>query len=133
MGINLKVMSVPKAKEPLKVSRANATLEHCTHSTDLITLFVYEECLERLSEEFQDKLIEGIISNISYDSEKDRIIIDNDVVHNIARMRRKYENYVDIVETASIVIQDIADEERRRKEEEKLRKKEEKEAKKRQG
>ena len=46
-------------------------------------------------------------------------------------MRRKYENYVDIVETAYIVIETIEDEEKRRKEEEKLKKAEERAAKKR--
>jgi ArsR family metal-binding transcriptional regulator len=46
-------------------------------------------------------------------------------------MRRKYDDYVDVMESAYIVIQQIEDEEKQRKEEEKLRKAEEKAAKKR--
>ena len=48
-------------------------------------------------------------------------------------MRRKYENYVDAMETSYIVIEQIEDEEKRRKEEEKLKKAEERAAKKRNG
>jgi hypothetical protein len=41
-------------------------------------------------------------------------------------MRHKYADYVDLLETSYIVIEQIEDEERRRKEEEKLAKKEKK-------
>ena len=41
-GLHLKVMSVPKAKEIIKVSRANATTEHLSKINDLITIFVFE-------------------------------------------------------------------------------------------
>jgi hypothetical protein len=48
-------------------------------------------------------------------------------------MRRKYDNYVDVMETAYLVIQQIEDEEKERKEAEKQRKAEERAAKKRNG
>ena len=48
-------------------------------------------------------------------------------------MRRKYENYVDMMEASYIVIQQIEDEEKQRKEEEKMRKAEERAAKKKEG
>lgn len=116
MGINLKVLSTTKSKTVLKASRANATTQHLT-GKDVI-LVVYEEAFDRLTDEFKSKLMEGAISNISYDSEKDRLNVDGDFAKELFRMRRKYENYVDIAETSYLVVEEIEEEEKRRKEEE---------------
>jgi hypothetical protein len=75
--------------------------------------------------------MEGAISNISYNTEKDKLNVEGDIAKEIFRMRRKHENYVDVMETSYMVIEQIEDEEKRRKEEEKLRKAEERAAKKR--
>ena len=75
--------------------------------------------------------MEGAFSGVSYDSEKDKTNVDSDIAKEIFRMRRKYPNYVDIVEASYIVIEQIEDEEKQRKEEEKMRKAAEKAAKKR--
>ena len=131
MGINLKVLSVTKSKSVLKVSRANATTHFLTDKD--VILVVYEEAFDRLSDEFKSKLMEGAISNISYDTEKDKLNVEGDIAKEMFRMRRKYENYVDAMETSYIVIEQIEDEEKRRKEEEKLKKAEERAAKKRNG
>jgi hypothetical protein len=131
MGINLKVLSVTKSKSVLKVSRANATTHFLTDKD--VILVVYEEAFDRLSDEFKNKLMEGAISNISYDTEKDKLNVEGDIAKEMFRMRRKYENYVDAMETSYIVIEQIEDEEKRRKEEEKLKKAEERAAKKRNG
>ena len=127
--VSLRVLSTKKAKNVLKVSRANAILNKVT--SDDVVLVIYEEAFDRLSDEFKEKLMEGAFSCVSYDSEKDKINVDSDVAREIFRMRRKYPNYVDILETSYLVIEQIEDEERRRKEEEKLRKAEERAAKKR--
>ena len=129
MGINLKVLSITKSKNVLKVSRANATTHFLTDKD--VILIVYEEAFDRLSDEFKNKLMEGAISNISYDTEKDKLIVESDIAKEIFRMRRKHENYVDVVETSYLVVEQIEDEEKRRKEEERLKKAEERAAKKR--
>ena len=131
MGINLKVLSVTKSKSVLKVSRANATTHFLTDKD--VILVVYEEAFDRLSDEFKNKLMDGAISNISYDTDKDKLNVEGDIAKEMFRMRRKYENYVDAMETSYIVIEQIEDEEKRRKEEEKLKKAEERAAKKRNG
>lgn len=131
MGINLKVLSITKSKNVLKVSRANATTHFLTDKD--VILIVYEEAFDRLSDEFKNKLMEGAISNIGYDTEKDKLNVENDIAKEIFRMRRKHENYVDVVETSYLVVEQIEDEEKRRKEEERLRKAEERAAKKRNG
>lgn len=131
MGINLKVMSVTKAKDVIKVSKANATTEFLTNSEDIVTLYIYEDAFDRLSEEYQKVLMEGALSNISYDSEKEKLNIDNSRYGEALRMRRKYDNYIDIIEASILVIDEIQEEERQRKEEEKERKDQERAAKRR--
>jgi hypothetical protein len=124
MGVDLKVLSVTKSKSVLKVQRANAATHFMTKKDILLT--VYEEAFDRLSDEHKNLLMEGVISNISYDTEKDKLNVDTDFAKEILRMRRKYPNYVDIAEETYLVIDQIEDEERQRKEEERLAKKEKK-------
>ena len=124
MGINLRVMSVTKSKDVLKVARANATTEFLTKKSDIVTLFVYEELFDRLTDEQKEKLMEGALSNISYDAEKEKLNVNSDKVVEIINMRRKYLEYVDIVEQVYIIAEQLAEEEKRRKEEEREAKKE---------
>lgn len=119
--INLKLVSTPKAKTILKVQRANATTHFLTHKDVIVT--VYEEAFDRLTDEHKAILLEGILSNVSYDSEKDKMLVETDIAKEIFRMRRKYPNYVDILEEAYIVINQIEDEEQQKKEAERLAKK----------
>jgi hypothetical protein len=129
--VSLRVLSTKKAKNVLKVSRANAILNGVTR--DDVVLIIYEEALDRLSDEFKEKLMEGVFSNVSYDSEKDKVIVENDIAKEIFRMRRKYDNYVDILESSYVAMEQIEEEEKQRKEEEKARKAEEKAAKRNNG
>lgn len=119
--INLKLVSTPKAKTILKVQRANATTHFLTQKDVIVT--VYEEAFDRLTDEHKAILLEGILSNVSYDSEKDKMLVETDIAKEIFRMRRKYPNYVDILEEAYIVINQIEDEEQQKKEAERLAKK----------
>jgi hypothetical protein len=130
MGIELKLLSITKAKNILKASKAGATVNYLTRKDAF--LVIYEEAFDRLSDEFKEKLIEGCLSNISYDAEHDKLNVETDIAKEMFRMRRKYENYVDIMEASYLTIEQIEDEERRRKEEEKLKKAEARAAKKKQ-
>lgn len=121
MGIELKVISVTKAKNVLKASKAGATIQYLTKKDAI--LIVYEEVFDRLSDEYKEKLMEGALSNISYDTEKDKLNVETDIAKEIFRMRQKYENYVDMVEASYLVAQQIEDEEKQRKEEMKAAKK----------
>ena len=129
MGIELKLISVTKAKTVLKASKAGATINYLTKKDAF--LIIYEEAFDRLSDEYKVKLLEGALSNISYDTEKDKLNVEGDIAKEIFRMRRKYENYVDIMEASYGVISQIEEEERERKEAEKAQKAAAREAKKR--
>ena len=130
MGIELKLLSVTKAKNILKASKAGATINYLTRKD--VFLVIYEEAFDRLSDEFKEKLIEGALSNISYDTDKDKLNVETDIAKEMFRMRRKYENYIDIMEASYLTIEQIEDEEREKKEEEKARKAAAKKAKKKQ-
>ena len=128
MGIELKLISVTKAKNVLKASKAGATINYLTKKDAF--LIIYEEAFDRLSDEYKEKLIEGCLSNITYNDERDKINVESDIAKELFRMRRKYENYVDIMEASYLVINQIEEEEKERKEAEKAQKAAAREAKK---
>ena len=128
MGIELKLLSVTKAKNVLKASKAGATINYLTKKDAF--LIIYEEAFDRLSDEYKEKIIEGALSNISYDTDKDKLNVETDIAKELFRMRRKYENYVDIMEASYLVINQIEEEEKERKEAEKAQKAAAREAKK---
>lgn len=128
MGIELKLISVTKAKNVLKASKAGATINYLTKKDAF--LIIYEEAFDRLSDEYKERIIEGALSNISYDTDKDKLNVDTDIAKELFRMRRKYENYIDIMEASYLVINQIEEEEKERKEAEKAQKAAAREAKK---
>ena len=128
MGIELKLLSVTKAKNVLKASKAGATINYLTKKDAF--LIIYEEAFDRLSDEYKERILEGALSNISYDTDKDKLNVETDIAKELFRMRRKYENYVDIMETSYLVIKQIEEEEKERKEAEKAQKAAAREAKK---
>lgn len=128
MGIELKLISVTKAKNVLKASKAGATINYLTKKDAF--LIIYEEAFDRLSDEYKERIIEGALSNISYDTDKDKLNVETDIAKELFRMRRKYENYIDIIEASYLVINQIEEEEKERKEAEKAQKAAAREAKK---
>lgn len=120
MGIELKLISVTKAKNVLKASKAGATINYLTKKDAF--LIIYEEAFDRLSDEYKERILEGALSNISYDTDKDKLNVETDIAKELFRMRRKYENYVDIMEASYLVINQIEEEEKERKEAEKAQK-----------
>ena len=138
IGVNLKVISTPKAKQILKLSKASACTEYLIREDDVITLVVYEEAWDRLSELNKLLLVKGIFSLVSYDMDHEKVVIDNRPYADLFNMRHATDEngnefldvYDNALETAALVIEQIEDEERERKEEEKERKRAEKEAKK---
>ena len=118
--VGLRVLSTKKAKNVLKLSKANAILHGVTK--DDVVLIIYEEAFDRLPDEYKEILMEGVFSNVSYDADKDKLNVESDIAKEIFRMRRKYQNYVDMMEASYIIVQEIEDEEKQRKEDEKMRK-----------
>ena len=138
IGVRLKVISTQKAKQILKLSKASATTEYLIREQDVLTLVVYEEAWDRLSEMNKILLLKGIFSVVSYDTEKERLIIDNRPYADLFNMRHTkdangneyLDKYDNALETCALLLQQIEDEQKQAKEEEKARKAEERAAKK---
>lgn len=123
-GLTLKIMSVTKSKDVIKVSKANPTTEFLTKKEGIIQLQIYEAAFERLDDTAKSMFLEMALSNISYDFEKEKVNVDTVPFNQIFRMRQKYGNeFLDKLEMGYIIIQQIADEEKERKEAEKESKK----------
>jgi hypothetical protein len=138
IGIGLKVISTPKARQILKLSKANATTEYLLRESDLLTLVVYEAAWDRLSELNKILLLRGTFSVVSFDNDKDKLVVDTTPYADLFNMRHtKDENgkeyldaYDNTLEIAANVISQIEEEERKEKEEAKEKKAAERAAKK---
>ena len=137
LGANLKVISTNKAKQLFKLSKANPTTEYLIRESDVITLIVYETVFDMLTDLNKTLLLKGIFSLVSYDLDKDRIVIDNRPYADLFNMRHAsdadgtpyLDKYDNALENAAMAIESIEEEERKKKEEEKERKAAEREAK----
>ena len=115
-GVTLKIMSVTKAKEVIKTTKASATTEFIAKKDSMIQVFIYEAAFERLDEEAKNMLAEMSFANIGYDLEKDKIVIDNRPYVSVFSMRKKYgDEFMNKLELSSIVIEEIEEEEKERK------------------
>ena len=124
LGINLKVVSITKAKDMLKVSRTSAVTNFLTQGETDILVTIYEQAFDRLPKDVQEMLVEMTLSNVSYDTEKDKLNIETNPYVQIFNMRKKYgEVILNNLEMAYLTIQQIEDEEKERKEQEKEAKK----------
>lgn len=123
-GLTLKVMSVPKSKEILKVSKASPATEFLTNKNGIIQLFVYEAAFDRLDDETKSMLLDMVFSSVWYDGDKDKINIDTTPYSSVIRMRQKYGNVIlDKIEVSLLTMKQIEDEEKESKEQAKEAKK----------
>ena len=123
VGIRLKVLSLTKSNVAAKVQKANATTNFISHGQIDLVLFLYEDVLDRLDEDARTRLIEGALSNAYYDTEKDKLNIDNSPFGEVIRMSKKYPNYINDLETVELTIEQLAEELKERKAAEKEAKK----------
>lgn len=124
-GFNLKIMSTTKSKDIFKINKASATVEHLAHKSDMILITVYEEAFDRLDDDTKNILVDMIMSNVSYDLDKDKLMVDSSPYNQIFRMRKKYGDTVllSALELSYQVIAMIEEEAKAKKEMEKEMKK----------
>lgn len=115
VGIRLKVLSLTKSNVAAKVQKANATTNFISHGQIDLVLYLYEDVLDRLDEDTRARLIEGALSNAYYDSDKDKLNIDNSPFGEVIRMSKKYPSYIQDLETVQLTIEQILEEEKERK------------------
>ena len=121
--IKQNVIGTSKAREMIKISKASPETEFLTKREGMVTIVVYEAAFDRLDEKQQKFIVEGAVSCISYDSEKDKILLDKSEMNMLNRMRHKYNNDVlDAFETGVMAISQIEMEEKEAKEAKKFEK-----------
>jgi len=123
-GLGLKVLSLTKARDVVKISRASATTNYLTKNKVDLTLFIYEEAFEKLPVETQRILIEMVLSNVAYDTEKDRLNVEKNPYVQIFQMYKKYgKQFLDGLELSYEIVRQIEEAKKKEKEEEKENKK----------
>jgi phosphate-selective porin len=122
--VNLKIISTSKGKSIFKVTKASATTEFIANKDSLVQILVYEEAFDRLDDESKELLTEMVLSNVSYDGEKDKVVVETNPFKQVYGMRKKYgDTILDKMEAASLVIEEIEEEEKEKKQAEKEAKK----------
>ncbi len=114
--IDLKLLGVPKAKEVIKVQKTNPQAEYLGKCPDSIVVTVYEEAFDRLDEKQKRLIAEDALSSVSYDDEKDKIVVGCPQIVVTVGGRAKYgDELINAAETAVLMIQTIAEEEAEKK------------------
>lgn len=122
--INLKMVGVPKAKELIKVSKANPLAEYVGKCPDTIVCTIYEEAFDRLDDKTKRLLLTDALSIVFYDDEKEKINVGAPQIVVTAAGRMKHgDDLINAAEAGLLAIQQIEDERREQKELEKANKK----------
>lgn len=116
MGIDFEVLNTAKSKEVVKVAKANAFTEIITNRDDLIVIVVYETAFDRVDEKTKYMWLRMAMDTISFDPEKDKIILTAPTITVPVGFYEKYKNVaVDNALLAKYTIAQIEDEEKQRK------------------
>ena len=101
--MNLKMVGVSKAKELIKVSKANPLAEYVGKCPDTIVCAIYEDAFDRLDEKTKRLLLIDAFGVVFYDDEKDKISIGAPQIVVTVAGRMKYgEDLINAAETAII-------------------------------
>ena len=117
MGINVEACGLKKSKKEIGVVlKGNDMVERLTNDPSLVLVALYEKAFERVDAQTQDIWIRGLLSQISYDDDKDRIMINKPELNINLGMYRKFgEIAMKKAELALITIQQVNDEEKEAK------------------
>lgn len=127
MGITVEPIRLNSKKSYGEVIKANELVTLFTGDADMLCIAINEELFENLDEQSQDVLIESLLSQVFYDSEKEKISIIKPELNVGLGMYHKYKEVaVQKLELAYYTLQQL--EEKRK--EEKAAKKAAREAKK---
>lgn len=126
-GIDFETLCVQKAKEVVSIAKANAIAEYLCNREDLILVVIYEKCFERVDEETKKMWIRMALDQITYDFDKDKLIIG---VPSVTLPVGFVEKYKDKAVNAALLgkytIAQIEDEEKQKKAEKAASKKKKK-------
>ncbi len=132
MGVDFQVYNLLKTKnEVVRVQKANEIAEILTNREDLVIVAIYEKAFDKVDVKAQRIWLESALAKVSYDSEKDKLVIGGEPTLTIPLgMYHKYDKLaVDMAELEQLTLQQIRDEEAEEKEKQKELKKSKKQKK----
>lgn len=122
--MDFEALYVPKAKEVVTVQRANKLAEYLSNREDLILVMIFGDVFDQFDDQAKYMTVRMAMDVISFDSEKDKIIIGTEMLNIPNGFYEKYKQAA--VDTARLGVHAIAQWEDKKKKE-----KEEKKGKKR--
>ena len=130
--MQLKTMGKNKQKELIKITRNNEVSRFAGNlPDDLINIVVYEEAFDKLDLEEKKLLAKDTMLGISYDDEKEKILIGvPQVIVTVAGRHNEGDKLIDAAEKGVMAIMEVEAERQRLKEEIKEKKAAERAAKK---
>lgn len=123
--IDFQVFNLVRAKNSMvKVMKANEIAELLSNREDLVIVGIYEKGFDRLDDERKRLLIEMALSQVSYDSEKEKVNIGAEPAINLTLgfYHKYHDTAVEVAELEQLTLQQIADEEKEEKERKKAEK-----------
>lgn len=122
--VEFEAFSTDKAKDIVKVKRADEIAQIMTNKDTLVGVIIYEEAFSRFDEKSQWLLIKQELDKVSYDFEKEKLSLTTPMITIPLSSYQKYGNIaIQTAEAAILTIQQIEDERKMRKEEQKANKK----------
>lgn len=110
--LDFETLSVAKSKDVVSVSKASSVVEYLSKRDDLILVFVYEKAFDLVEEKDKYMWIRLALEQISYDSEKDKVIIGCPQIIVPVGCYEKYKNVaVESALLAQYTISQIKDKE----------------------
>ena len=124
-GINVEAIRLKKSKKEVgTVLKANDLVTLFTGDESLVAVALYEEALNRMDSQNQDLVIRSLLSQISYDADKDKIVITKPELQISLGMYRQFGDIaVKSAELQLLTLAQIADEEKEKKANTKKKKK----------
>ena len=124
-GINVEAIRLKKSKKEVgTVLKANDLVTLFTGDESLVAVALYEEALNRMDSQNQDLVIRSLLSQISYDADKDKIVITKPELQISLGMYRQFGDIaVKSAELQLLTLAQIADEEKEKKANSKKKKK----------
>lgn len=121
--IDVKPIRMLKSKGTIcEVIKGNALTE--LFAGEVVAIAIFEDAMLNMTDDAQSMLIEGAVSQIFYDFEKDKLTINKPELNVSLGMYRKYgEDYVKTLEASIIAVDQINEQEKERKAAEKEMKK----------
>lgn len=116
-GINVEAIRLKKSKKEVgTVLKANDLVTLFTGDESLVAVALYEEALNRMDSQNQDLVIRSLLSQISYDADKDKIVITKPELQiNLGMYRQFGDLAVKSAELQLLTLAQIAEEEKERK------------------